>query len=81
MKYNLEYYDQCFKAAKVNRDELKPTELFLDLGYANRTYPEDIEPEFRTQLVLLSRCGLIELRKDGWDLTQLGQRVYNKASA
>ena len=35
MKYNLEYYDQCFKAVKVNRDELKPTELFRYVSLAD----------------------------------------------
>ena len=27
MKYNKEYYDQCFKACKVSREELGPAEL------------------------------------------------------
>ena len=35
MKYNLEYYDQCFKAVKVNRNELKPTELFRYVSLAD----------------------------------------------
>lgn len=35
MKYQIEYYDQCFKAVKVNRDELKPTELFRYVSLAD----------------------------------------------
>lgn len=55
-------------------------ELFLDLGYAHLTVEEDIDVDSQSQLALLSRCGLVELSKEGWVLTQLGQRVYDKVS-
>lgn len=70
---------------QTDTDEALPLnvtrELFLDLGYGSYTTPEQISPEEQPHLVLLTKCGLIELRKEGWDLTQLGQRVYNKVSA
>lgn len=53
MKYNKEYYDQCFKACNVSREELDPAELIRYTRLADTSAilsGRSIDPTFWVEL-------------------------------